>query len=151
MQSNNNASLRGITLKYQLLRIYSLKRLKGAQRYSSTHQACSLALRYTSFQTRRKFCPCQAKFTFAQDRISTRRHLQPPRGSKHILCCQPCLASGTHTPWGVLRASLGNALLGGCEQQGHPGPRGDPSWAPKKGGDVGEWDGNQTGCGVTTR
>lgn len=42
MQSNNNASWRGITLKYQLLRIYSLKRLKGAWLYSSTEQAAPL-------------------------------------------------------------------------------------------------------------
>lgn len=42
LQSNNNASWRGITLKYQLLRIYSLKRLKGAWLYSSTEQAAPL-------------------------------------------------------------------------------------------------------------
>lgn len=42
MQSNNNASWRGITLKYQLLRIYSLKRLKGAWLYSSREQAAPL-------------------------------------------------------------------------------------------------------------
>lgn len=135
LQSNNNASLRGITLKYQLLRIYSLKRLKGAQLYSNTHQACSLTVSYTSFLNGTKFCPCQTKFTFAQGQDGTRAPAASS-GGEHGWPCpwHPVPAGSSPSP-----AVPPSSAAPGCSSpRGHPA-QGDP-------GPTAEWGARGSGA-----